>query len=50
MPPNHIGVEGEGNLNLVRKLRVLMPSAMRVNNLTSVPANADVLKSQDVVI
>ena len=39
MPPSHIGVEGEGNLNLVRKLRVPMHSAMRVNNLTNVPVN-----------
>ena len=32
--PNHSGVEGEGNLNLILKLRVPTPSAVKVNNLT----------------
>ena len=28
MPPNHTGIEGKGNLNLVRKVSVPMPSAV----------------------
>ena len=39
MPLNHISVEGKGNQDLVGKLRAPMPSTVRVNNLTSVPAN-----------
>ena len=43
MPPNHIGVEGEENLYLARKLiRALIPSAVRVNYLTSMqPVNRE---------
>ena len=43
MLPNHIGVEGEENLYLARKLiRALIPSAMRVNYLTSMqPVNRE---------